>query len=134
MNKRILKAYVKIDGTGRVIAGSLVLRKEKPKVGKWMEIQGYQCCNNVTISTTIADPEIIVVGFRLICNGTTIGTYNTEDGSTTMEDLVTVLTNKYRFLGTFSAQDDVLSLTLSLDQKKALCPSGTLSFEIVDLD
>ncbi len=134
MNKRILKAFVKIDGTGRVIAGSLVLRKEKPKVGKWMEIQGYQCCNDVTISTTIESPEIVIVGFRLICNGTTIGTYNTEDSSTTMEDLVTVLTNKYGFLGTFSAQDDVLSLTLSLDQKKALCPSGTLSFQIVDLD
>lgn len=133
MNKRILKAYVKIDGTGRVIAGSLVLRKEKPKVGKWMEIQGYQCCNDITISTTVADPETTSLGFRLICNGTTIGTYDTSTASADIDQIVDILTDKYGFLGTFSAQGHVLSLTLSLDQKKALCPSGTLSFEIVDL-
>jgi len=44
-NKRDLKAYVRYDGSGRVVAGSLVLRRQKPKVGKWKEIQGYQCCN-----------------------------------------------------------------------------------------
>lgn len=44
-NKRSLKAFVRYDGSGRVVAGSLILRKNKPKVGKWTEIQGYQCCN-----------------------------------------------------------------------------------------
>jgi hypothetical protein len=31
-NSRPLKAYVRFDGSGRVVAGSLILRKNKPKV------------------------------------------------------------------------------------------------------
>jgi len=44
-NKKDLKAYVRYDGTGRVIAGSLILQRAKPKVGNWQEIQGYECCD-----------------------------------------------------------------------------------------
>jgi len=51
-NKRDLKAYVRFDGSGRVVAGSLVLRRKKPKVGKWVEIQAYECCNETTTTTT----------------------------------------------------------------------------------
>jgi hypothetical protein len=42
---RSLKAYVRYDGTGRVIAGSLILQRFKPKVGNWKEINAYLCCN-----------------------------------------------------------------------------------------
>ena len=51
-NKRDLKAYVRFDGSGRVVPGSLVLRRNKPKVGKWQEIVGYECCNPTTTTTT----------------------------------------------------------------------------------
>ena len=51
-NKKDLRAYVRIDGSGRVVAGSLVLRRKKPKVGKWMEIQTYECCDQQTTTTT----------------------------------------------------------------------------------
>jgi hypothetical protein len=40
-----LKAYVRYDGTGRVIAGSLILQRFKPKVGNWSEIPANECCN-----------------------------------------------------------------------------------------
>jgi len=40
-----LKAYVRYDGTGRVIAGSLILQRSKPKVGNWVEINANECCN-----------------------------------------------------------------------------------------
>jgi hypothetical protein len=53
-NKRDLKAYVRFDGQGRVVAGSLILRKSKPKVGKWQEITAYECCNQTTTTTTTA--------------------------------------------------------------------------------
>lgn len=43
-----LKAYVRYDGSGRVVAGSLILRKKKPKVGKWVEIPAYECCTAAT--------------------------------------------------------------------------------------
>jgi hypothetical protein len=44
-NNKRLKAFVRFDGSGRVVAGSLILRKNKPKVGKWQEISAYECCN-----------------------------------------------------------------------------------------
>lgn len=47
-----LKAYVRFDGTGRVIAGSLILQRFKPKVGNWQEIDAYECCNPTTTTTT----------------------------------------------------------------------------------
>ena len=54
INSRPLKAYVRFDGSGRIVAGSLILRKNKPKVGKWKEIPAYECCNPTTTSTTTA--------------------------------------------------------------------------------
>jgi hypothetical protein len=44
-NKRINKAYVRFDGTGRVIPGSLILNRFKPQVGNWKETPAYECCN-----------------------------------------------------------------------------------------
>ena len=51
-----LKAYVRFDGTGRVIAGSLILQRSKPKVGNWKEIVANECCNPTTTTTTTAAP------------------------------------------------------------------------------
>jgi hypothetical protein len=56
INKRDIKGFVRYDGSGRVVAGSLILRKNKPKVGKWKEIPAYECCNPTTTSTTTAAP------------------------------------------------------------------------------
>lgn len=44
-NKKDLKAFVRYDGTGRVIAGSNILQRNKPKVGKWEQIGAYECCD-----------------------------------------------------------------------------------------
>lgn len=51
-NKRELKAYVRWDGSGRIVPSSLILRKNKPKVGNWTEIPAYECCNPTTTTTT----------------------------------------------------------------------------------
>lgn len=51
-NKRTLKGYVRYDGSGRVVAGSLILRNKQPRVGNWVEIPAYECCNPTTTSTT----------------------------------------------------------------------------------
>jgi hypothetical protein len=60
-SKKDLRAFVRLDGSGRVVSGSLILRKKKPKVGKWFEIQTYECCDpldivNTTSTTTTATP------------------------------------------------------------------------------
>ncbi len=51
-NNRKLKAYVRFDGSGRIIPGSLILQRSKPKVGNWKEILAYECCNYVPTTTT----------------------------------------------------------------------------------
>jgi|Laugrespbdmm15sd_2_1035082.scaffolds.fasta_scaffold116932_2 hypothetical protein len=57
-NQSKLKAYVRYDGTGRVISGSLILQRFKPAVGNWVEIDASECCNYVptTTTTTTATP------------------------------------------------------------------------------
>jgi len=51
-NKRDLKAFVRLDKSGRIVAGSLVLRKKMPKAGKWQEVPAYECCVFTTSTTT----------------------------------------------------------------------------------
>lgn len=51
-NQNKLKAYVRYDGTGRVIAGGPILQRFKPKVGNWVEIDASECCNTTTTTTT----------------------------------------------------------------------------------
>jgi hypothetical protein len=55
-SKQDLKGFVRIDGSGRIVAGSLILRRKKPKVGKWIEIPAYECCNPTTTTTTTVAP------------------------------------------------------------------------------
>jgi hypothetical protein len=51
-NRKDLKLFVRIDGSGRSIPTSSVLRKSKPKVGNWVEVQTYECCAPTTSTTT----------------------------------------------------------------------------------
>lgn len=44
-NNKRLKAYVRYDGTGRVVPSSLILARFKPAVGNYKEIDAYECCN-----------------------------------------------------------------------------------------
>jgi hypothetical protein len=72
-NKRDLKAYSRFDGTGRIVPGSTVLRRNKPKVGNWKEVQAYECCSP-SLNTSyrcciaiqaIADSDSGLYGFTL---------------------------------------------------------------------
>lgn len=131
-NKRPLKAYVRFDGSGRVVSSSLILRKDKPKVGKWKEIEGYECCNDVTLTFTPESTTINDVTLRLFCNGTQIHYLYTPRESTDIESLIIILNQTFNVLGTFSNPiDDTIQLVMSGEQKTALCPTGTLTFDVV---
>ena len=56
IDQRPLKAFVRFDGTGRIVPSSLILRRKKPKVGNWYEIPAYECCNPTTTTTTTVAP------------------------------------------------------------------------------
>jgi hypothetical protein len=55
-NKRDLKAYSRFDGTGRIVPGSTVLRRNKPKNGNWKEVQAYECCDGGECPQRVYDP------------------------------------------------------------------------------
>lgn len=48
-----LKAFVRLDANKRVVPSSLVLRKSKPKNGRWFEIDANTCCG--AGGTVVAD-------------------------------------------------------------------------------
>ena len=58
MQDKRLKAFVRYDGSGRVVPGSLILRRNTPKVGRWQEVAPYECCGPV-IPVVVTD---LVVG------------------------------------------------------------------------
>ncbi len=116
-NNRPLKAYVRYDGSGRAVSSSLIWRKNKPKVGNWKEVQGYECCNNDVTNLFIQELQLpsaplTALQFVVICNNypsTGIQTrfldvYVPYTGSspTTPEELITLLNEQFSFLGIFT--------------------------------
>jgi len=47
-----LRAFVRIKENGEVIPSSLILRKQKPKNGRWIEIVSNVCCTTTSTTTT----------------------------------------------------------------------------------
>ena len=83
IDPRPLKAFVRFDGSGRIVAGSLILRRKKPKVGKWVEIPAYECCNPTTTTTTTGVP---------VTTTTTTTVPPTTTSTTTVEPTTTTTT------------------------------------------
>lgn len=132
-NKRDLKAYVRYDGSGRVIAGSLVLRRNKPKVGSWKEVQGYECCNQLFVLTTTPPSIGTSMSFRLKCDGVTLF-YSESVGASTIEAVIINLNNDFSGLGTFVlVGNDTIQLTVTSALKDVLCPTGTLTIECIEI-
>jgi uncharacterized protein (TIGR02145 family) len=64
-NKRDLKSFIRYDGNKRVIPGGNILARKKPKVGRWTELDAYECCNNpftTTTTTTYVCNDIVLDG------------------------------------------------------------------------
>ena len=138
-NKRDLKAYVRFDGSGRVVAGSLILRRSKPKVGKWKEIEGYQCCNGeVTISYEPVDVSLNGIAFDLSCiSGSSNNIHVYVDAiSTNITNLVTILNTNLPYIGVFKVNADGVTIDLTVNPDiansfTALGCTGGLSFSVV---
>ena len=129
---RSLRAYVRFDGSGRVVPASLILRKKKPKVGIWQEIVGYQCCDSVTISFILVDPVLTNTTLSLYCSGIIIGApMETGVNIITDSDVLEALNTAFSAFGVFiNPSATIFNLTLSREQKNALCPQGILSFSV----
>jgi hypothetical protein len=95
-----LKAFVRVDGTGKVIPGGPIFQAQKPKVGKWREINVKECCNYVpttTTTTTAGAPTAFERSYYYntfnACNSTTDGSITFYSTSSTLSAGITVFTD-----------------------------------------
>jgi len=72
-NNNKLKAFVRFDGSGRIVPSSLIVQAFKPKVGNYQEIDAKECCNytTTTTSTTTAAPTTTTSTTRAATTTTT---------------------------------------------------------------
>jgi len=54
-----LRAYVLYDSSGKIVPSSVILRRDRPKVGNWKEIISKLCCNITTTTNAILDGELL---------------------------------------------------------------------------
>ena len=133
-----LKAYIRFDGTGRVISGSLILQRSKPKVGNWKEIDANECCNpSPTLITDTIPGEfpLSYISIRIFCGESTADTVYTNGEAANMAELIEFLNSneETRVFGTYSAIDETtVQLSVPLSVKNSLCPDGVLSFNIFE--
>ena len=92
IDKRPLKAYVRFDGTGRIVPSSLILRRKKPKVGNWVEIPAYECCNPTTTTTTTGVPTTTTTSTTSTPTTTTTTTAEPTTTTTTTAEPTTTTT------------------------------------------
>jgi hypothetical protein len=145
-NKRDLKAYSRFDGTGRIVPGSTVLRRNKPKNGNWKETQAYECCDGggcdlppipLTASGFTTDSIIGCSPYiRFFCNGEqSILEINTNflciatPGFNNMVEFYDVVALCYSWMGTWSLNGTIATLELNGNIAKQMCPDGVLTMQ-----
>ncbi len=151
--KRSLKAYARLDGTGRVVSSSNILARNKPKVGNWKEIQGYECCNPTTYTTTLTSTStttttttfpvlrleftpifpIVYVDVVIYCDGLFQGNNIVANTTATnMAELLIILNGNVTFtqFGTYSSLGDVLLLDMPVSVAVSTCAVGPVTFDV----
>lgn len=110
--KKDLKGYVRIDARGRIVPGSLVLRRKRPANdhnGTFIEVQTYQCCippgdpGGTGAPTTVALPTLTggAPNYHIEISIGNLTTGDIDTGTTTGAALVTYLTTNYASEGTY---------------------------------
>ena len=128
------KAFVRYSKNGKIVPGSLILTGGSHPQGPstWNEVPADLCCDLITLTFTAPSPTITDVTLELYCNGTRIHYLYTPSDSTTIGSLISILNNTFNVVGTFSnPSGNIINLVMSASIKTALCPSGTLTFDVV---
>jgi hypothetical protein len=131
-----LNAYARYDGSGRVVAGSLVLRRSKPKVGNWQPVQGYLCCNfeqvpvtvNIQSSFPISQPDFVLQGvggndqYMFVYAGGSVVVAN-------IAELVAYNNSAFGYLGTFTDRGAFMEFAPNAATAAIFVGSGATSIE-----
>ena len=94
-NNNKLKAFVRFDGSGRIVPSSLIVQAFKPKVGNYQEIDAKECCNYVaptTTSTTTIAPITTTTTTAAPTTTTSTTVEPTTTTTTTVEPTTTTTT------------------------------------------
>ena len=134
-NLRDLKAFVRYDGSGRVVAGSLIFRKKKPTVGNFQQIQSYQCCNydqspvvvNVQTSFPFSYPDFVIQGAD--GNGQYIYTYANNTTVADVYELAAYYNSTLQYLGKFTVVGGDLVFNPNATTAAIFVGSGATSLE-----
>jgi len=133
-NQRDLKAFVRYDGSGRVVAGSLIFRRKKPTIGNFQEINSYKCCNfdQSTIVVTVQSsfpfnyPDFVIQAEG--GNYQYIFTYAQTSGPVNdVYELAAYYTSTLQYLGTFKMLDGDLVFTPNAATAAIFVGSGATS-------
>lgn len=136
--RRTLKGWVRFDGDNNAVPGSLILRKNKPKVGNWKEYTDVNlCCSPYTLVSNILPglpPDALcVVGFAIYCEG--FGSVLSASSSLNLVDvsaqaIVDGLNAQFSFLGTWVViSTSQVGLQIKQTVADSLCPNGALAIE-----
>jgi len=128
------RAFVRYSKQGKIVPGSLILTGGSFPQGPatWNEVPADLCCDLITLTFTAPSPTITNVTVRLLCNGTQIHYLFTPSDSTTIASLIIILNETFNVLGVFSnPSGNIIQLVMSASIKTALCPSGTLTFDVI---
>ena len=97
----------------------MILRRKKPAVGKWKEVQGYQCCNAPILTSTPGDSlPSTNFGGAVYCdtdpNLFISFIISSGDGTwATIEEVVSALNMQASYLGTFSVAANGTDINLN---------------------
>lgn len=133
MQNNKMKFFTRLDGQGRRIPASGVLRLAIPKTGRWVEDVLTQCCSAFTaLTATPADLTDTTVTVELLCDAVAFSTYvlTTSPAFSTIDELTAVLNTQLGFLGSFSNDGSDITLNLSLEIGQNMC-TGTITMTIV---
>jgi len=126
-----LKAFVRYDGSERIVPGSLILRKNKPKVGNWKQVSSNYCCDGIGISYTPSSLSIANVDLTLTCSSGKSIVVNTNTASTNMVTLLAALNTSAGYLGVFTSPDGAtVNFVVNTSVASTLCYGATLSFSV----
>jgi hypothetical protein len=108
--KRDLKGFVRIDNQGRIVPGSLILRKKMPVStgGRFIEVTTYECCapagtpGGPQLPQTLTTPAVTTgQGYSITITSSGVVT-TVATGTNTPATLLTYLQTNYAGLGTYT--------------------------------
>jgi hypothetical protein len=135
-NLRDLKAFVRYDGSGRVVAGSLIFRKKKPTVGNFQQISSYKCCNydqspvpvNIGSEFPFTYPDFVLQAV----GGSNSYLFSYSDNSvsvTNIYELAASLNAEFPVYGTFKVVDGDLYLNPTAAIAELFAATGATSLQ-----